>query len=132
MKENKTVTYIVASTLTVFGLMTFYLSGSVIFDLFGIREQEGRYILFVVWANFICSFLYLISSLGLIKRKQWSYKLINYAFIILLSTLSGLYIHIETGGAYEIKTIYGMIFRIALTFTFLVYIKLKTSQWKKL
>lgn len=132
MKENKTVTYIVASTLTVFGLMTFYLSGSVIFDLFGIREQEGSYILFVVWANFICSFLYLISSLGLIKRKQWSYKLINYAFIILLSTLSGLYIHIETGGAYEIKTIYGMILRIALTFIFLVYIKLKTSQWKKL
>jgi len=37
----------VTIVLAVFGLVTLFLSSSVIFDLFGVRAIEGNYVLFV-------------------------------------------------------------------------------------
>jgi hypothetical protein len=45
------------------------MSGSVIFDLFGIREKEGNYVLFIVLANFIAGFFYLLSAYGMLTAK---------------------------------------------------------------
>ena len=58
---KKVILYLVVAVLTGFGLLTIFLSTSVIFDLFDVRAKEGNYVLFVVWSNFISSFLYLIS-----------------------------------------------------------------------
>jgi hypothetical protein len=57
------IQYILATILAGFGLLTLFLSSSVIFDLFGIRAKEGNYVLFVVWSNFISSILYLFAAL---------------------------------------------------------------------
>ncbi|HRA60413.1 MAG TPA: hypothetical protein PLG30_12425 [Bacteroidia bacterium] len=45
---NKLLSYSVATVLSIFGLLILFLSSSVIFDLFGIREKEGNYVLFIV------------------------------------------------------------------------------------
>jgi hypothetical protein len=45
---KKTLLYTLPILLTGFGLLTLFLSTSVIFDLFGIRAKEGNYVLFVV------------------------------------------------------------------------------------
>lgn len=58
-----------AVILVAFGLLTLFLSTSVIFDLFGIRAKEGNYVLFIVWANLISSILYLFAAYGFIKHK---------------------------------------------------------------
>jgi len=39
---KKILPYIIAVILTGFGLLTLFLSTSVIFDLFGIRAKEGN------------------------------------------------------------------------------------------
>jgi predicted RND superfamily exporter protein len=62
-----------ATILAAFGLLTLFLSTSVIFDLFGIRAKEGNYVLFVVWSNFISSILYLFAAYGFIKVKKLDY-----------------------------------------------------------
>jgi predicted RND superfamily exporter protein len=67
---KKIIPYLLAAILTGFGLLTLFLSSSVIFDLFGIRAKEGNYVLFVVWANFISSILYLFAAYGLLKSKN--------------------------------------------------------------
>ena len=115
---KKYLPYIAAVVLTAFGLLTLFLSSSVIFDLFGIRAKEGNYVLFIVWSNFISSILYLISSYGFIASKNWTAKLLGISAIILITAFAGLLIHINTGGIYETKTIGAMIFRISVTLVF--------------
>jgi hypothetical protein len=120
---NKTYPLIVAVLLSAFALLTLFLSGSVIFDLFGIRAKEGNYVLLVVWANCISSLLYLVAAYGLVMQKKWPYKILIISVAILSAALAGLFIHIDQGGLYETKTIGAMIFRISITlaFTFFCY-----------
>ena len=112
--------YILAVALGLFALLTLFLSSSVIFDLFDIREKEGNYVLFVVWANFISSMIYLIAVYGLVKAKKWTALVLLVSAIILSVAFISLKIHISNGGIYEVKTVKAMIFRIGLTLVFAV------------
>jgi len=120
---KKALPYSIAGILAVFGLVTLFLSGSVILDLFGIRAKEGNYVLFIVWANFISSILYLVAAVGFIKLKTWTLRPLGVSVLVLLLAFAGLFIHIYTGGIYETKTIGAMVFRITITigFTALAY-----------
>lgn len=109
-----------AVILTAFGLITLFLSTSVIFDLFGIRAKEGNYVLFVVWSNFISSILYLLAAYGFTKSKKWTSTLLGISTIILIAAFIGLKIHANSGGIYETKTIGAMILRIAVTLVFAI------------
>ena len=117
---KKYIPYISSLILTCFGLLNLFLSSSVIFDWFGIRAKEGNYVLFVVWANFISSLLYLISAYGFLKIKSWTFKTLSVATVILVVALIGLFIHIYSGGIYETKTVFAMLFRISVTIAFTV------------
>jgi len=117
---KKVFPVLTAIVLTTFGLLTIFLSASVIFDWFGIREKEGNYVLFVVWSNFISSIIYLIAAYGIIKLKKWSPWLLGLSVVILSAAFIGLKVHISNGGIYEPKTVNAMMFRIALTIVFAV------------
>lgn len=134
MKKN--ISLAIGLLLAAFGLLTLFLSSSVIFDLFGIRAREGNYVLFIVWANFIASFIYLFSAYGFVKSKAWTTSILSIASVILLVAFLGLIIWVYKGGIHETKTIAAMIFRITVTmgFTALAYytinkknIKMKTK-----
>ena len=131
MKER--MLKILSFTLLLFALLTLFLSGSVIFDLFGIRAKEGNYVLLVVWANFISSILYLAAAYGLLKMKKWPVSLLALSAVLLVAAFIGLKIHISDGGLYEAKTVNAMIFRIGLTILLAVapYFLLKNKQLSK-
>ena len=112
---KKSLIYVASAILAGFGLLTLFLSTSVIFDLFGIRAKEGNYVLFVVWSNFISSILYLIAAYGFVKSKKWTISLLGISTIILIIAFVGLKIHANSGGLYETKTVGAMIFRISVT-----------------
>jgi len=95
-------------------------SSSVIFDWFGIRAKEGNYVLFVVWANFISSILYLVAAVGLIRLKKWATNLLGVSVAILVMAFLGLLMHINNDGIYETKTVGAMIFRTTLTLIFTI------------
>ena len=117
---KKYIPFLSSLILAGFGLLTLFLSSSVIFDWFGIRAEEGNYVLFIVWANFISSLLYLISAYGFLKIKSWAFKALSVATVILVVALIGLFIHIYSGGIYETKTVFAMLFRISVTIAFTV------------
>lgn len=112
--------YLPAILLTAFALLTLFLSSSVIFDLFGIREKEGNYVLFIVWANFISSILYLFAAYGFLKSKLWTTWLLAVVTVILFVVFIALMIYINAGGIHESKTIGAMGFRIFVTLVFTV------------
>lgn len=115
------ISYDIAFLLAVFGLLTLFLSASVIFDFFGIRAKEGNYVLFVVWANFISSIIYLVASYGFIKNKNWTVTILGISSLILINAFIGFIIYIYADGVHETKTIGAMIFRIALTIIFVAF-----------
>lgn len=112
------IPFVLAFFLSVFGILTLFLSTSVIFDLFNIRAREGNYVLFVVWSNFISSILYLFASYGLLKSKKWTATLLGISTAVLTVAFIGLKIHANFGGLYETKTIGAMVFRISVSFIF--------------
>jgi len=118
---KKGLLYIVVAVLTGFGLLTIFLSTSVIFDLFDVRTKEGNYVLFVVWSNFISSILYLISVYGLLTSKIWTFKTLGLSMLILSIAFVGFLLYIQSGGIHENKTVGAMIFRIALTLGFTLF-----------
>jgi len=116
---KKYIEYIPAVILFLFASLTFFLSSSIIFDLFGIREKEGNYVLFVVIANFICSLIYFAAVYGFIKKKKWTRNVLIVAILILVFAFIGLQFHINAGGLYEAKTVKALIFRTVVTAVFL-------------
>lgn len=133
MNTNLIILKIVSIALLLFALLTLFLSGSVIFDLFGIRAKEGNYVPLVVWANFISSALYLLAANGLWKMKKWSVWLLAISVFILVAAFIGLKIHINDGRLYEAKTVNAMLFRIGLTVFMAVasYLLLQNKQHSK-
>lgn len=127
---KKYIPYILATLLAGFGLLTLFLSTSVIFDFFGIRAKEGNYVLFVVWSNFISSILYLFAAYGFTKNKKWTATLLGISTLILIGAFIGLKSHINSGGIYETKTIGTMIFRISVTLVFATLAYLKITKKK--
>jgi len=115
---KKLPTYLIAAAIFIFGLITLFLSSSVLFDWFGIRAKEGNYELFVVISNFIASVIYLFAAYGFLKGKIFTAKLLTISVAVLVAAFAGLFVHINTGGIYETKTIGAMIFRIILTSLF--------------
>ncbi len=99
----------------ILGLLTVFIGGSVIFDLFGMRAEHGNYVLFVVWANFICAFLYLIASYGFFMKKKWTASVLMVAVLILILAFIGFAVWVFNGNLYEKRTIGAMAFRLAVT-----------------
>lgn len=127
---KKLLLYLGIALLTGFGLLTLFLSSSVIFDWFSIRAKEGNYVLFVVWANFLSSLLYLIAVFGLLTSKKWTYKILGFSILILTAAFIGLLFHIQSDGMYETKTVGAMVFRIVMTLSFalLAYFTINKNQ----
>ncbi len=112
---KKILPFLAAAILVALGLLTLFLSSSIIFDFFGIRAKEGNYVLFVVWAIFLSSLFYLSAASGFIESKNWTAPLLDISVIVLLLAFVGLFIHINAGGTYETKTIGAMPFRTTVT-----------------
>ncbi|HEY0669774.1 MAG TPA: hypothetical protein VGD22_16445 [Sphingobacteriaceae bacterium] len=109
--------------LLLFGLLTIFMAGSVILDLFGIRGKEGQYVPFVVWANLVCGLLYVMSAIAFFQLRRWAVWPLVLAVLILVITLGGLLLYINSGGLYENKTLFAMVFRTAVTLAFAYLVK---------
>ncbi|MDZ4205187.1 MAG: hypothetical protein U1C46_10265 [Bacteroidales bacterium] len=109
---------IAAALIALLGLMTVFMSGSVIFDIFGIRAKEGNYVPFIVIANFVSSFLYLFAAYGFFFKKKWTTQLLTITMGILIISFIGLLWHISAGGIFETKTVNAMVLRIVITLIF--------------
>lgn len=107
--------YVLATVLGAFGLLTVFLTSSVLLDLFGMREKEGHYVLAIVWANLIAGSVYLLTAYGVIKEEKWTVKSLLIALSVLIIGQILFFAHVVNGGLYETKTVGAMIFRIAFT-----------------
>lgn len=112
---KKILRIILSSLLFVFGALSTILTISIIFDLFGIREKEGNYVLFIVYANLICGLIYIFSAVKNWKGQKSATILLAGATFILILAFIALQVYVSQGGVHEEKTLSAMAFRIGLT-----------------
>ena len=117
---KKYLPYLFALPLFAFAALTFFLSTSVIFDLFNVRASQGNYVLFIVFTNLICSVLYFIAVYGILTKRSWVTLVLGIALALLIVIFAYFTIYINNGGIYEIKTYGAMMFRITVTGIFMI------------
>lgn len=134
----RTLKIIQSLLLTLLGSVTVFLTLSILFDVFGIREKEGHYVLFIIYANLACGILYLYAAYANWKNQKYSNYSLVLATLILIIAFIFLLTYINDGGIYEKKTVKAMIFRMAFTMVMLLaglYISKKSinnKSYKKL
>ncbi|MBS1588952.1 MAG: hypothetical protein JST52_04995 [Bacteroidetes bacterium] len=101
--------------LSIFGALTVFMASSVIFDLFGIREKEGNYVLFIVYTNLICGILYLLAAYTTWTKPKLSFKSLLVSVSLLIIAFVAFQFYIHNGGIHEEKTVKAMMFRIVFT-----------------
>lgn len=95
----------------VFGALTLFSAGSVLFGPDEARELAGNYVGIVVWFNFMAGGTYLVAAIGLWLGKAWAVGL-SYLIAIATALIAGAFIFvILQGGAFEMRTVGALAFR---------------------
>lgn len=123
--------YIPASILTAFGLLTLFLTTTILLDLFGMREKNEGFTPFVIWANLISGLIYMASAYGFLKSKSWTTKLLTIALLLLIGTFIAFNIYINNGGIHKNDTFGALFFRISITTIFTVISYFTITKIKK-
>ena len=95
----------------IFGIMTIFSGGSVLFGPAEAQALAGDYIRFVVWFNFLTGGVYVAAAFGLWLHKNWAAHL---ATIIAAATALVALVFatmVLRGDAFEIRTVGALAFR---------------------
>lgn len=88
-----------------FGAITLFKSGSVLFGPQSAQDAVGNFVPFVVQFNFVAGFFYVLAAVGIWLGRGWAYGL---SAVIALATLITAFVfwrHVNAGGAYEMQTV---------------------------
>jgi hypothetical protein len=94
-----------------FGLLTIKEGGSVVFGNEAAFAAAGNYVSFVVWFNFLAGFAYVAAGIGLWQQQRWALWLAVVIAVATAITFAALGLHINSGGAYEQRTVIAMSLR---------------------
>ncbi len=101
----------IAAIALIFGAMTLFSGGSVLFVDGQARADAGNYVPFILWFNFIAGFFYIVAGMGIFRRQKWGITLSRIIFVATVIAFIGLAGHIATGGSFEMRTVMAMVLR---------------------
>lgn len=99
-----------------FGLMTIKEGGAVLLGNETAVAAAGNYVPFVLWFNFLSGFAYIAAGVGLWLQKRWAVWLAVAIAAGIALTFAAFGMHINSGGAYEQRTVVAMSIRTAVWF----------------
>ncbi|MBV1868315.1 MAG: hypothetical protein KUG69_10490 [Marinosulfonomonas sp.] len=108
----------------VFGVMTIFSGGNVLFGPPEAQELAGNFIQFVVWFNFLAGIVYVVASVGLWLDKKWAGPFAAFIAIATAIVALGFAIMVLRGEAYEMRTVGALAFR----FTFWAVVAFLTQR----
>lgn len=110
-KKIALVLRIAALIAVLFGVVTIYSGGRVLFGSSEAKAAAGNIVAFVLWFNFSAGFVYVVSGIGLFLKKKWAVWLaavIAFATVLVFAAFG---VHILMEGAFEMRTVGAMTFR---------------------
>jgi len=102
---------LLAALVLVFGVITLFKAGSILFGPQSARDSVGDFVPFVVKFNFAAGFLYILSAVGIWRGRSWAYlvsAIVALGTIIAATVFAG---HVALGGSYEMQTVFALGFR---------------------
>jgi len=99
-----------------FGLMTIKEGGAVLLGNEEAVAAAGNYVPFVLWFNFLSGFAYIAAGVGLWLQQRWAVWLAVVIAAAIALTFAAFGMHINSGGAYEQRTLIAMSMRTAVWF----------------
>ncbi len=111
--QNSGRVKVLALIAVVFGAMTIFSGGRALFGDEQARAAVGNAVPFVLWFNFCAGFAYILTGIGLWRKRQWAKQasiaiaggtaLIGIAFAV----------HVFQGAAYEPRTAVALLLRLS-------------------
>ena len=117
----------IAAIALVFGVMTLFSGGSVLFGPPEARVWAGNYIGFVVWFNFLAGGAYVVAAVGLWQGRRWAVWLAALIAAATALVALGFAIVVLRGAAFEMRTVGALTFRTA----FWTAIALIAARWSR-
>ena len=105
-----------AIVAVLFGLMTIKEGGAVLLGNEAAVAAAGNYVPFVLWFNFLSGFAYIAAGVGLWLQQRWAVWLSAAIAAAIALAFIGFGMHINSGGAYEQRTVIAMSMRAAVWF----------------
>lgn len=103
---------LVAAIIAVlFGILTIASGGRALFGGEAARAAVGNAVGFVLWFNFLCGFVYVLTGVGLFLWRRWAALLSVAIALATLFVFAALGWHIAGGGAFEMRTVAAMVLR---------------------
>jgi len=102
---------VVAVFATIFGIMTLFSGGSVLFGPQMAREAAGAYVPFVVWFNFLAGFAYVAAGIGIWIAATWARGLAGLIAGATVLVALAFAVYVASGGDFEMRTVGALIFR---------------------
>lgn len=88
-----------------FGVITLFKSGGVLFGPQSARDAVGDYIPFVVTFNFVAGFFYILAAIGIWAGRSWGNTVAVLIAVGTLLVTIAFAIHVLMGGSYEMQTV---------------------------
>ncbi|MFK5978758.1 MAG: hypothetical protein QM488_07730 [Rhizobiaceae bacterium] len=114
--------------IVVFGGLTIYSGGAVLFGDGIAREAAGNYVPFVVWFNFLSGFVYIVAGIGLFLWREFAVNLSMFIFLATALVFAAFGLHILFDGSYEWRTVGAMALRSGVWLAIALYSR---ALWKK-
>lgn len=96
---------VMAIIAVLFGAMTLYSGGAVLFVDGQGRAAAGNFVPFVLWFNFVAGFAYIAAGIGLYLWREWAIKLSMLIAGLTLLVALAFGLHVFLGGSFEPRTV---------------------------
>ncbi|MCF6234410.1 MAG: hypothetical protein L3J36_15105 [Rhodobacteraceae bacterium] len=95
---------VIGVVAVLFGLLTLFKSGGILFDMGGAKVAAGAYVPFVVQFNFVAGFFYILAGVGIWLGRRWACPLSGLIAASTLLVAAAFAFHVSQGGGFEVKT----------------------------
>lgn len=115
MREAKSHrwTRVLGALAIIFGLLSIYSGGQVLFGAATARADAGKIVPAIVWFNFLSGFVYVVSGAQMLRLRR-SGALLAMGLAAALVLVAALFaLHIATGGLFEMRTVLAMLLRLS-------------------
>jgi len=112
-RERPAWALIAGPVALVFGALTVFSGGRVLFGPEAARLAAGNYVPFVLWFNFLAGFAYVAAGVGLSLWRRWAARLALALAIATAVVFAAFGVHVALGGAFEPRTVAAMTLRTA-------------------
>jgi len=102
---------IMAIVAILFGVISLFKAGSVLFGPQSAGEAVGDFVPFVVWFNFVAAGFYMLAGIGIYIGRSWGYWISGLIALGTIITAAAFVRHLMIGGAYEMQTVGALIIR---------------------